>query len=77
MKFAPALLTVVGGLRVNADQNVLSENGDPVAGLYAVGNAAGGRYGVDYPILVPGNSHGTALTLGFLLGERLGSENDG
>ena len=72
MKFAPSLLAVMGGLHVNADQNVLSEDNVPVPGLYAVGNAAGGRYGVDYPVLIPGNSHGTALTLGFLLGERLG-----
>ena len=69
LKFGPALLAVAGGLRVDTAMRVLDEGGAPVPGLYAVGNAAGGRYGVDYPILIAGNSHGTALTFGFLLGE--------
>lgn len=72
MKFGPALLAVVGGLKVDEEMRVLYENGGAIEGLYAVGNTAGGRYGVDYPILIPGNSHGTALTFGFLLGEALG-----
>jgi succinate dehydrogenase/fumarate reductase flavoprotein subunit len=72
LKFGPALLAVAGGLRVDTQMRVLNETGTPVSGLYAIGNAAGGRYGVDYPILIPGNSHGTALTFGFLLGEALG-----
>lgn len=69
MKFGPALLAVVGGLRVDAKMRVLNEESAPVDGLYAIGNTAGGRYGVDYPIHVAGNSLGTALTFGFLLGE--------
>ena len=74
MKFGPALLAVAGGLRVDTEMRVLDENAVPVDGLYAVGNAAGGRYGVDYPILIAGNSHGTAMTFGFLVGETLGKE---
>ena len=73
MKFGPALLAVVGGLRVDTKMRVLDEDGAPVNGLFAVGNAAGGRYGVDYPMIIPGNSHGTALTFGFLLGESIGN----
>jgi succinate dehydrogenase/fumarate reductase flavoprotein subunit len=72
LKFGPALLAVVGGLRVDTAMRVLGPGDVPVGGLYAVGNAAGGRYGVDYPMLIPGNSHGTALTFGFLLGESFG-----
>ncbi len=71
LKFGPAVLTVVGGLKVDARMNVLDEYGECVDGLYAIGNAAGGRYGVDYPMLIPGNSHGTALTFGYLLGNYL------
>ena len=51
---------------------VLNEEGAPVPGLYAIGNTAGGRYGVDYPILIAGNSPGTALTFGYLLGASFG-----
>jgi succinate dehydrogenase/fumarate reductase flavoprotein subunit len=71
MKFGPALLAVVGGLKINEHMNVLNDDRKIIEGLYAVGNTAGGRYGVDYPMLIPGNSHGTALTLAFLLGEEL------
>ena len=72
LKFGPALLAVVGGLRVDTRMRVLGEDNVPIQGLYAIGNTAGGRYGVDYPIIIAGNSHGTALTFGFLLGEELG-----
>ena len=75
MKFGPALLGVAGGLRVNTKMNVLDEDRTPIEGLYAVGNAAGGMYGVDYPILIAGNRHGSALTLGYLVGEELGESS--
>ena len=71
-KFGPALLAVAGGLRVDSQLRVLTEDRAPIPGLYAIGNTAGGRYGVDYPMLIPGNNHGTALTFGFVLGENLG-----
>lgn len=71
LKFGPALLAVVGGLQVNTRMEVRDGNGGTVAGLYAIGNAAGGRYGLDYPTLFLGNSHGSALTFGYLLGDIL------
>ncbi|MBR5490077.1 MAG: FAD-dependent oxidoreductase [Oscillospiraceae bacterium] len=74
-KFGPALLSVVGGMKVNTSMQVLTEEGEVIPGLYAIGNAAGGRYGVDYPMLIPGNSHGTALTFGYLLGRELGGKD--
>lgn len=70
MKFGPALLAVVGGLKVNEHMQVLSSDG-AIEGLYAVGNTMGGRYGVDYPVIIPGNSHGTALTFSYILGKEL------
>lgn len=74
MKFGPAVLAVVGGFKVDREMHVLDANGDAVEGLYAIGNTSGGKYGVDYPLVICGNSHGTALTFGFLVGEQLGSE---
>ena len=76
LKFGPALLAVVGGLQVDARLRVLDAARRPVPGLYAVGNAAGGRYGVDYPMLLVGNSHGTALTFGWLLGNLLAERTE-
>lgn len=70
-EFGPALLSVVGGVKVDEQMRVLTPELEPIPGLYAIGNTAGGRYGVDYPMLLPGNSHGTALTFGYLLGRAL------
>ena len=70
-QYGPALLSVVGGVKVDTAMRVLKEDGSAIPGLYAIGNTAGGRYGVDYPMLLPGNSHGTALTFGYLLGRAL------
>ncbi len=70
-KFGPAVLVVVGGLKIDSDMEVLDENNKPVPGLFAVGNTSGGKFGVDYPMVLPGTSHGTALTLAYVLGELL------
>jgi predicted oxidoreductase len=40
---------------------VLGTDGQPIPGFYATGNAAGGMYAVDYPLLLNGNSYGRAL----------------
>ena len=71
IKFGPSVLAVVGGLRVDGRCAVLDVHGEAIPGLYAAGNVMGGRYGVDYPMVIPGTSHGKALTFGWLLGEVL------
>lgn len=67
-KVGAVVLTVVGGARIDTNLQCLAENGEPVRGLYSIGNASGDIYAVDYPINVPGNSHGRALTQGYLVG---------
>lgn len=67
-KFGPAMLAVTGGLLVDTRLRVLDAAQNPIPGLYAAGNVAGGLYGVDYPTIIPGNSHGRALTWGYLAG---------
>ncbi|MBQ4369873.1 MAG: FAD-dependent oxidoreductase [Oscillospiraceae bacterium] len=69
LKFGAALLTTVGGLKTDERLRVVDGDLDPIPGLYAVGNAGGGRYGMDYPLVVPGSSHGTALVFGYLAAE--------
>lgn len=71
-KVGAALLAVVGGVTVDPDMRVLDEEKEPIPGLYAIGNVAGGRYGVDYPMILPGNSIGSGMTFGYLLGTALG-----
>jgi len=41
----PVLHYCMGGLQIDADGNVLDKNGDPIAGLYACGEASGGVHG--------------------------------
>lgn len=66
------LCVSVGGLRVNLNSQCLDETGAPIDGLFAVGNTAGGMFGVDYnEAPVPGVSLGRCATFGKLLGEYL------
>ena len=68
---APGLLSVVGGIHISDNFEVLNENDEPIPGLYAIGNCAGDIYAYDYPINVQGNSHGRCLVEGKCLGEQL------
>ena len=71
LKWGPSLLDIFGGALINGQLNVVGADSDPIAGLYAVGNAAGGMYAVDYPLLLNGNSYGRALAYAMQLGDTL------
>lgn len=71
LKWGPALLDVFGGALTNAKLNVLGTDSEPIPGLYAVGNAAGGMYAVDYPLLLNGNSYGRAIAYAMQLADVL------
>ncbi|QKF06732.1 FAD-binding protein [Berryella wangjianweii] len=63
------LSTIIHGVNVNADMQVLNAQGQPIAGLYAIGNCAGNFFGSpDYPMTVPGLSLGRAHTQGYVVG---------
>ena len=62
---------VFGGALINANLNVIGSDSNPIPGLYAVGNAAGGMYAVDYPLLLNGNSYGRALAYCMQLADSL------
>lgn len=64
LKFGPALLNFHGGVIIDTKMRVLDAGNKPIPGLLAVGNVSGGLYGVDYPLLLNGNSHGRAITWG-------------
>ena len=71
IKVGPALLAIPGGLRTNADFQCLDADGRAIGGLYALGNVQGDVCAVDYPINVPGNSHGRCIAFGYVLGRAL------
>lgn len=70
-KFGGCRMTAPGGLLIDTSSRVLDHDDNPIPGLYAVGNVSGGLYAVDYPLVIPGNSHGRAITFGYLLGRQL------
>ncbi|MCL1834577.1 MAG: FAD-binding protein, partial [Oscillospiraceae bacterium] len=71
LKWGPSLLDVFGGAMVDANLNVIGSDSNPIPGLYAVGNVAGGMYAVDYPLLLNGNSYGRALAYCMQLADSL------
>ncbi len=71
LKWGPMLLDVFGGAQVDATLNVIGADCRTIPGLYAVGNAAGGMYAVDYPLLLNGNSYGRALAYAMQIADTL------
>ena len=71
LKWGPQLLDVFGGAQINTDLQVLGPDCKVIPGFYATGNAAGGMYAVDYPLLLNGNSYGRALAYAMQLGDVL------
>lgn len=65
------ILVTVGGLDCDPDMQVLDVDGNKIDGLYAVGNMQGNFFANEYPLMAPGLSHGRAITLSYVLGERL------
>ena len=60
------------GVDVDANNQCLTPEGEPIPGLFAVGNCAGGFYGgVDYPLKVYGLSLGRCYTAGYMCGKHV------
>lgn len=76
VKMGASILDVMGGCLTNTDQNVLDAEYRPIPGLYAIGNICGGMYGVDYPLLLNGNSYGRAFSYALNLGRVLSGTPD-
>ena len=63
---------ILGGVNVDEQARCLNVQGEPIEGLYAIGNCAGGFYGgIDYKTYVNGMSIGRCVTSGYLLGKQL------
>jgi fumarate reductase flavoprotein subunit len=66
MCFKPAIVQTLGGLRINPQAQVLDTEGQPIPGLYAVGQVTGGVHGADY---IGGSSLLELAVFGKLAGE--------
>ena len=70
-KTGPCLLAVVGGLKVNTDLAVIDAEGNPIEGLYVVGNDSGCYFANTYPNLSTGMACGRTVTFGRHVGKHL------
>ena len=59
---------------MDGNLNVIGADCKTIPGLYAVGNAAGGMYAVDYPLLLNGNSYGRALAYAMQIADVLSAK---
>jgi predicted oxidoreductase len=64
VRIIPSELGTYAGIRTNALAQVIHRDGQPIAGLYAVGNDAASVMGGTYP--GPGTSIGPAMTFGYI-----------
>jgi succinate dehydrogenase/fumarate reductase flavoprotein subunit len=63
---------ICSGMLVDENHQALDTRGEPIQGLYIIGNLGGGFYGgVDYPLTVYGMSLGRCYTFGYLTGKRV------
>lgn len=58
-----------GGLRTDASARVLKQNGEPIPGLYAIGNCSASMMGRTYP--GAGGTMGPAMTFGYIIAREL------
>lgn len=68
---AGSLLCTMDGLLITDKAEVVNEQGEPIEGLYAIGNDAGGFYSTCYPSLHIGVNAGRCMTFGFIAAEEL------
>lgn len=63
---------ITSGMLVDKNHQALNADGQPINGLYVVGNLGGGFYGgVDYPLTVFGLSLGRCYTFGYMTGKHV------
>ncbi len=71
---ANIVLVTLAGLFIDGNGQCLDQRFEPIPGLYATGNASGGRFPLQYTAPMNGISIGFATVFGALLGEYLGTE---
>lgn len=69
VRIVPGDLSTLAGLKTDAEARVLDAAGDPIPGLYAVGNDQASLFGGSYP--GGGATIGPAMTFGFIAGRHL------
>ncbi|WP_067670901.1 FAD-dependent oxidoreductase [Nocardia miyunensis] len=72
-KVVPGVTFTMGGAKIDANSKVVTPDGLPIRGLYAVGSAAGGAHGGPHGGYVGGLA--VAIELGLIAAESIAAEN--
>ena len=67
------LLCTMDGIQINDKMNAIDTEGNPIPGLYVIGNDSGGYFANTYPNLVDGMACGRTVTFGRLVAKYLAS----
>ena len=59
----------VGGIKINHNMEVVDQNDEPIAGLYAAGSDTGGWEGDTYCLILTGSTFAFAISSGRIAGE--------
>ena len=65
------LLCTMDGIQIDTTMNAIDTEGEPIPGLYVVGNDSGGYFANTYPNLSTGMACGRTVTFGRLVGKHL------
>ena len=57
------------GIRIDTTMNAIDTDGNPIPGLYVIGNDSGGFFANTYPNLATGVACGRTVTFGRLVGK--------
>ena len=70
-KNSGGLLCTLDGIVIDKNLNACDENGDPIPGLYVIGNDSGSYFANEYPNLATGMACGRTVTFGRVIGRKL------
>lgn len=71
VKNAGYSLCTLDGIVINTHMNAIDTEGNPIPGLYVIGQDSGGYFANTYPNLISGMCAGRAATWGWLVGREL------
>jgi fumarate reductase flavoprotein subunit len=74
IKSVATSLGTLGGIKINEKMQAINDKGEPVPGLYIVGNDAGGMYGDSYDLVMAGSTVGFAVNSGRIAAENIAKE---
>lgn len=67
------MLCTMDGIQINTNMNAIDTEGNPIPGLFVIGNDSGGYFANEYPNLATGMACGRTVTFGRIVAKHLAS----